>query len=45
MPCEKTEKTCQTTNQKCCNKGINDYLIIIVLYILLAIIISACLNF
>jgi len=40
MPCEKNEKTCQ--NQ--CN-GISDYLIILVLYILLAIIISTCLNF
>jgi len=41
MNCEKTEKTCQTQ----CNRGINDYLIIIVLYILLAIILSACLHY
>jgi len=40
MSCEKScekEKTCITNNNSC------DYLIIIVLYILLAIILSACL--
>ena len=44
MSCEKSEKTCNTTNQYF-DKSMKDYLIVIVLYILLAIIISSCLNF
>lgn len=40
MSCEKQEKTCQTQNY---NTHSCDYIIIVVLYILLAIILSACL--
>jgi len=43
MPCEKNNKTCGNVCET--NRGGIDYLIVIVLYILLVIILSACLHY